>query len=722
MNKWISLVVAAGVAGAAAFVALKPADESGFQSKASISEAKVSSKEMLSYVPADTVYYFGGNSSKAMATFMHDYKIFGAMPSELVMWQGVLHSMAEDNESKGARFLEVLLKGVIDNTEGTMGDVTEYFGTASVGPYALYSHGVIPVLRMPVNDAALFYSRLEEATALSKVSTSEKTWGDLKVKLWDLKEASDTPAIQLAVTEQDHMLVITLVSPKDEEAAIKARFGLSKPKQSLASSGEIEKLQKEYRYTDDMVYLVNFHRLAEGILSPESNSFGKNLLQYMSAEEAAEMTADLTPECKADYLGMVANVPRLVGGYRDLSIKGERLMMDFQALLEIKNPNVIEQLQAIRGHVPEHAMESSDKLFAFGLGLSVDNAVPAMTALWNEFISAKFTCEKLVQAQIDARQANPAIAGMFLGMVNGLKGIGMSLYDIEMDTQTMMPKSVSALISAASENPQTLVSMAAMVPMLQGLNIPADGSEVDVNLPMVPPNIKVKAAIKGKHLVVYAGDKAAAQVAKLGSDKIPSNGLMSFAADYRQFATVMDELMALEKLETGGAADAGEFGCASRDMLQETFSTMQMDFSLKADITDKGSVWEGTGSMDKSSWRSPVVAGKFNVAKLNQACEWTTVGSDTRKDDGTGSIALKDVNGQCELYKATYSWKKQGMRLVMQDIKGEQRDACDASWSEISVKEQSCYLYASTGAEYKCASGEQMEMMNEMDVSRFSQK
>lgn len=697
MNKWIAIIAALVIAGGA-YMVLTPKDAS--ESTGGGIRADVSNQQLLEYVPADTVYYFGGVNSKEVAEFMHNYKVVGMTPSQTAVWLELLNKQSEQG-SKIASQLLYLFNAVIDNTDGTLADVAQYFGTDPSGSFAFYSDGIVPVLRIPVVDSVKFFGRLDEATNSSGVSFSEANLDEVTVKYWTVTEAQAEPVVKLAIAEMGNTLVMSFVSDKDDDAVVKQRLGIVKPAQSLAGSGEIRDLQKKYQYSDDMVFIVNFLRLAEGFFDSANSSFGKSLMHYLGTEKSEALSSELSDACKADYLSIVKKVPRLVGGYRELDIRDKKMNIAMHSVLEVKNTKVLNELTKLRGHVPLHTQSSKDKMLAMGVGLNLDNAVPAMMAIWNDFISAEFTCEQLVEAQDNARQKNPAMAGMVLGMVQGLKGLGFSLYGLELDTATMQAKTVSALFSAAAEDPQTLAAMAGMMPMLQGISIPDDGSEVDIPLPMLPANIQIKAAIKGKHLVVYTGDAAKQDLDKMKNEGIEENGLIGFALDYRKLGQAMDEMMALGSIADPSMA-LNPQSCDANLEIREAFAAMQVDFSMLTDVQPEGFVTTGAGSMDQYRWIDPEMVGEYKIETPDYTCQWQDIGVDKMRADGTGVFEQKDPDGECVIYSSNYTWKKTGMRLWIETQDGKSRDHCDAEWKDEKPEQQNCFIFAATKSGFQC--------------------
>ncbi|WGO98951.1 hypothetical protein QFX18_02605 [Saccharophagus degradans] len=655
-----------------------------------------SKSDLLATVPADTAFYVGGNSSEELAEFMRDYSIIPTTPTQMAQWAKMLEEIS-GSETPAAQFFASLQRQIAATEGSTLTVLEKTGGISNTGNYALYLHGAVPVARLTLSDPAAFDAMIEKAVADSNFTYNKATIGAAEARVWRITDADEALQVDLAVAVADSDLAITFFIGADDEATKKERIGQSKPAKSLASSGEIANIQKQYGFNDAMVTFVHIERIVQGILKPESNSFGKDLQRYLPEDAKAGLAADVTEACRTDYLSLAASMPRLVSGYSALEIKGNTLYNAGDFILELTNESVKTELGKMRGHLPLHTLNTSDKLMSFSAGVNMDQLVPAVTALWNQFTQAPYSCEALVEMQNKAKETSPAMLAMAMGMAQGVKGLGVSFYDFKMD-EMMMPSSLSFLASVATENPGTLASLTSMIPVpgLNELVIPADGTAVPVPVPMLPPSIEVKAAIKGKHLVVYAGAKAEAEVAKIEQEAITPNGLYAIGLNYRRFGEL------LELQSNGMFAQGGGEGCIAQQEMKHMMQNLKMDFAVSFDVNNQGLVGHAEASMDKPTTSTTKLPGKYQLAYLDGACNWETAGVETINADGTGSVTEKSNEGDCNTYESAYTWTQAGSVVSMASTSDRYRESCDSEWEDNDLSTYECHILNVSETGFQC--------------------
>lgn len=687
MKKWIVLV-AAVVISSGLF-----AWRSGWLPGAS----STVSSDILTFVPADTVYYFGGHSTDDMAQFMEGYPLAASSPSQSQIWDTLLASADEENSPK-ARFFSYLLREYRSFNNSTLGGLAKFSGLSFMGSYAVFSDGMMPVARIDIASADIFNGLIEDAVANSEWKYTWDDLGSAKVRLWQLNERNDTTVrdIYLAVATDNNNAVITLVTSDDDLQTKQRRFGLVKPKKSLATHVSIAEAKARYNYTDDMLGFIDFNGLAQAVLNPESSSLGQDLLSYLPKEQFAQYQQKLSPACRAEYSELVAAVPRVIMGYQALDVKQGKLTFDMHSVLEINNAPVVSELQNMQGHLPFHSTVATDKLAAFGVGVNAANLAPALTALWSQFTNAIFKCEHLQAAQAKIREQNPAMLGMAMSMVNGVQGFGASVFDVAMGESSLLPDTVDFMTSIATENPEMLVNMAKILPFLSDITLPSDGTATTLNLPMVPATIEIKGAIKGKHIVIFAGNKSAVAADELINEPITANGLYSVAFNYREIV----ELITSDDLH-GLASNAGMTGCIQQYELAHMFQHLKMDMGIVMDAQDEGIVVQYSGSMDKPVFIEPRIAGKYRVEKLDESCEWQDGAQDEIRQDGTGSYIEKSDDATCDIYVSNYSWTKSG-DVISFGSSEQTRESCTDELPTPINEIYTCHLMNVTADGFQC--------------------
>ena len=685
MKKWI-LVVGLALVGVAAAVTWK----TQFDTRSS------DSNDLLAYVPADTVYFFGGESSQELADFFGELPSnIGSTPTQAAQLDALLNSWDTSNSAPG-KFFKFLVDKTRQPQYQTINALLDSFGVSFVGPYALYSHGIAPVLRVQIKSKSTFDGVINEAIADSGWIPQTQTVEEKTIRLWEISSHDAAVQLYFVISSGNDDLTVTLVSSNDDDATKWERLGLTKPANDITTTEEIAQLQQRYNFTDAMTGFIHFERIATAFLHPEKNTFGQQLQLYLPEDVKADMNQRLTPACRKDFATLAAAMPRFVVGYDTLDVKNKHLSAHLNSVWEINNSQVTQELKSIRGHIPQHALDASDKIAYFGVGLSFDKLTPALTNLWNLFVNADYSCEQLIQAQTQARETNPAMLAMFLGMTQGIEGLGLSIYDIEWPTgeaATLSPNRVSALLSISAQNPQTVAGLTAMLPMLGGIQIPADGSAVTLALPMVPPSITVKAAIKGKHLAVYTDDALAPQLAALENETLAANGLYSFGVNYRRFE-------AFTKLNIGGFA--GAQSCIAQHEFAHMFASMPMDINYLSDASDHGMEARIGFSIDPHQSTQLSLPGSYQLEFLNDQCEWEKAGVESIQENGSGGYIEQDEAAQCALYELEYQWVQQIDRINLTTTKELLRDTCADEPELHEPSEYSCFLLNVTADQFQC--------------------
>lgn len=679
MKKWILLVAILSTVGVVAW-------------KIGNGNAnKTTESNLLNYIPADTIYYVGGQSSKKIAEFMSKYPLFGgSTPSQNQQIKQALEAVKTE-DAASTKFFTYLMDRYTETTDGTFGAFAEFTGFASTGPFVMYSHGIIPVFRVQLANTETFNTLIENAVKESGWQYKETNIGQHKVRLWPLD--SEDIKMQLAVAVIDNIMTVTLLSATDDEATQQARLAMTKPKQSLAQSGELKNIKKQYKYNNTMVAFLSFQRIAQGILQPETNSFGQQLQQYLPEDIASSLKEKVTNDaCRDDYNRMTSVVPRMVMGYRSNKLKGNDLDLSYHGIFEIDHESTISNLKKIRGHIPEHTLISEDKLFGFGLGINISSAPPALTAMWNAFISAEFKCDELISMQNQVKQGNPALLAMATGLVQGIQGVGASLYNIKWEDGSDYPSNASALISIAANDPQTIASLTTMVPFLSSVSIPADGTPTDIILPMMPPTIEIKAAIKGKSIVIYTGDQAQKVAEQLVNETLEPNGIYGLSANYRKFSEVLNNPI----------NSFGQVGCIAQQEFIHMMNSSPMDFNMIIDAEDKGFAIYGDMVMSKPEMHKLNLVGEYSLQRLNESCKWEKAGNESVKQDGTGGYLENDDAGKCEVYKTGYKWKHNNGRIIMDTHMEKTRDSCNDDWVDSESQIYTCDVLNVREKQFDC--------------------
>lgn len=696
MKRWLLLLLIIGVGIGGIFYPWGAKSPHKDEAKQLPLAANKGDTKRLAFVPADTVYYIGGHTIEAISEFMLNNAMMSSTPSQSQQLTDLFNIVGSSADSPPAKFFSHLFYKLSpsQNSNNRFTKLLNLTGLSTTGPFAFYSHGLVPVLRIELANTNTFNQLIEEAVTESGWQYQQEMLGNTKLRLWEIDD-NNSLKFYFAMATSATTLTVTLITSEDDPLQKKQRLGLVKPVKSLTDTQEIEAIKTQYAFSNDFVGFFNFERLAQGLLNPETNAFGQQLLRYMPEASKAEFKANLPENCRHDYANLAANMPRMVFGYENLSLTNHTLHMSMSATLEINNAFINTELAKLRGHIPVHAMSAVDKLIHLGLGINIDNLSSVLTAMWTRFLEASFTCEPLVEAQEKARLTDPAMIDIFLGMAKGIRGLGLSIYDIKWQAEEKIPSDLSAIISLTTENPKALLALTAMVPFLADLQIPTDGSVIDIKLPLIPPNLAIKAAVKGQNIVIYSGNNIEHHVANLATEDTSANGLVSMGFNYRK-------LVELAKINIG-TLSAIPNSCIFQQEMLHLFKTMPMDNTFLLDVTKAGIQNKMLGSMDKVPSVDFNIVGNYQLETLNDHCQWESAGIETINKDGTGQYIEKDIAKRCIIFSSTYTWQHTGNQLIMQPTEKDQsREFCSQALEKTERKQYHCYLMNIDDNSFQC--------------------
>lgn len=529
-------------------------------------------REILTYVPADTIFFFGGVQPASMKE-----------ASEMIATQqGWLNSIdwsetLKDEQLAQAAPAEKMMAGLYVEYLKALKDLesaAKHFGVGDNVDSVFYTIGAIPVLRVKLEDPVAFNTFLDNAETAAKTTSQKESLGDINYRSYsfDRADTQNPSNMKLVIAEHGGYAVISAATPLEDETARKKIMGAEKPASSLAKQTNLVELRDKYQYHPAYIGYINHRAVMDGLTAGDGNDFGRMLDVFLKSmsENMQENTAQdpvqapdnmaesaqagedplakiRTPECRTELMAVADNWPQTVFGYTKIDTQSKPNVFVAKGTIESHDAAFLQEIIKLRGYIPSTVSKLDSKpLFGFGLGINVDALLPFATAFIQGITQKDYQCPMLAEMKQSLGEANPAMAlGMMSGMVAGLQGVSAAILDMEgsldMNPEQPMPdiKSIDAIITVSSSNPQSIVMMASGMMQGQGMppiQLPADGTAVDFPLPIpLPINESPKLAIKGNHLVAYIGPKGEQAANKLANEPITQNGLMSFAMDFGRY-------------------------------------------------------------------------------------------------------------------------------------------------------------------------------------------
>ena len=529
------------------------------------SHNKAAGEGALAYVPADTLLFAGGLEPmpwSAMAAFRDQFN-FGMQPEQVnTLIEEMLKTDPQNPDAApaGAR-LAVSLYAEYVNAVLSKSFKPQMLGLSDAVDSAFYTVGALPVVRVALADQAAFDAFLAKAEERVKVKAEEAKLKDFTYKRYPLITDGEQP-VYLAIGKRDGFLIVTLdvgsLIPAEE--GLDVAFGLTKPTQSLAAAGTLQTLVKEQGLKPFSIGFLNHEGLIRTLTRADS-PIAKLLDKVSHGEATKELSAFRTAECQADIEGMAALWPRSVFGYTELDTSGSPLRANSLFKIVSTDGKTMEQLQKLRGFLPQYSGENSK--FSYQLGLNMDELTPVLTNLWSRAIQAKFSCAPLVAAQAQLKETNPALLGAMTGMIQGVQGVGIDVQDLKLGkalAEGEMPsiEALSFVATLSSKQPQQLWGMLAMMqPEFASLKLPEDGQSIDLPLPLpVTLPSPIKLGLYGNHIAVFSGEQGKTQAESLAKQELKPNGLLHFGLDYGLLADALEVVMNDEMAKLEAAADA----------------------------------------------------------------------------------------------------------------------------------------------------------------------
>jgi hypothetical protein len=461
---------------------------------------------LLRYIPADSPYVFTNPEPYDPALRKAWLSALGG--SEMLVAANEMLASAErmaddEDDRKGVQLARKLLSEL-----GPMFDpaVEAPMGTARAAEFAVYGYGLLPVIRIRLEDPAAFeaaIARMEEAVGEAMPLTDV---GGHSMRRQVLEEM----VLYLAVIGNQAVLALTPLSV--DEQIRDELLGLRLPQASLADSPVLTDLVARYGLNPmaGVGYLDNT-RLVGTLVAPQS--VGDKALLDESDELEDEDKAN-EAVCQAEAAAIAAHFPRLVIGGTRLDAKS----MDSLAVLEL-TPEWASQWAAISS--PQAGADApTDALVWFGFGLDPVKAGTLLGKIADRVIKEPYQCAQLADLNTSMAEMKEGLNPMVIGMAANFHGFFVSLDTLEMDEEGT-PTGGSGVLALSSPTPGAVWSFAqGQVESLRALKLEVDGEPVALPADLVPYPLPVRALMTDRSLAVAIGDATdarARQVAAVSS-------------------------------------------------------------------------------------------------------------------------------------------------------------------------------------------------------------
>lgn len=530
----------------------------------------------LTYVPADTVFFTGQLEPFPLNQYLKSTAYSqGNMADEL---------FAEFSESTDPKelFVASLMKSYFEAV-GSPETFQKTFGLPDEIKTLVYAVGLMPVVRYQVTDEQSFWAVLDKAELDSGFKHELRKSKELPYRAYTFENSDKGETFEAVVAYENGWATWTINTHINTPADLDLALAQTKPTSSLKDAGVLKGIQTQHGFTRESLSYLDHQGIVTALTTANGNALATMLTKAIELEGDDKnngLATIRTPECAAEMGAIAANWPRTVVGIRskdDIKITAERSYMKAAMVVESKNKVVLDALTSMQGFIPSYLDKA--QVFGMGLGIDTNKLSPALSSIWSNMLEPSYTCEPLMEMQASTREANPAALAMFTGMAQGVKGVALGIQDFSLSMEGPAPelKSLDAIVSLSAENPAVLFNMAkTFAPPLAHIQLPTDGSAVDLSTMLpIPPGVDVKPmlAVKGKHLVIYNGEKGKAIAEGLASEEAASNGLFNFSMDYKKMLAPV-----LPIIEMAGDPEVTE----QLQVLKNIDMRIKMDINLNA--------------------------------------------------------------------------------------------------------------------------------------------
>ncbi len=545
--------------------------------------ASNNSADLLSYIPADTPYVFV--STKPLPTKVAD-KLEPTIDEILQVYQRILRHIMADQlvtmsaEEDGAAEAEKF-RGLMEEVLGLVSlDGIRGAGIERESAFALYGNGLLPVLRFELSKEQLFdaaIKRIEDKAgeALLVAEANGKSYKYI-----------DADELKLIIATLDDQAIITAVPVQFDEAQIASALGVKKPPASLKSNKALGAIGKEYRFSDFLIGFINNRRIAE-IFTGNATAADKDLFAAFSEEPP-----QLTETCSAEIMEMAGVAPRIVFGYRDISIE----QIESAMVVELRK-DIASGLATVPAAVPGLGSDPGG-FMSLGIGLNPLALRTFYEARLDAMEADPYECEDFAELQAGVAKGREALNQPVPPIVYSFRGFFADITDIRsIDfASSMTADSLDASILVAVENAEALIMMAAMMdPQIAAMNLLPDGKARKVELPQLQAfSGMTYAALSADALAVSVGASAEANAAeRLRASSSSPPPFMSMSMDAARYYAMAGEAMAAEPTSDAEEALPPAIRAAMGELMILTgsmYERMSMDVRFTARGIEVGGI------------------------------------------------------------------------------------------------------------------------------------
>ncbi|MEM7432564.1 MAG: hypothetical protein AAF351_11610 [Pseudomonadota bacterium] len=539
------------------------------------SVAATSDSALLEYIPANASYALVSTEPPPEDVIealqpLNEQIMKGYHDLLTAVGDGIL-AEAEGSDADGAEKVSAMFDEVASLLSA---DGLEDAGVQLYGDFALYGHGILPVMRFELADHEKFEATLDRLEESAEAKMSVKTIDGNAVRYGGDDE------LNFFVAVLENQAVVSMAPASFDDDQLGELLGFTKPSTSIVDSGELDGIVEKYGYNYMMIGYLDVVDIANFLVGNNSG-LDQSLHALFAADD--EHLASISDVCKAEIVEMAGVMPRIVTGYTELS----ETAMRSEAVFELRS-DIAADMSGMTAEVPGMGTDPGGAM-SFGMSLNLMGTRDFIANRIKAIEADPFECPDLQEVNAGVAEMKAGLEAPIPPFLIGLKGIFVDFEDIEgldLATQTP-PTSIDARILLAVDNAPAVLGMASMFsPELAGMNLEPNGEPqlMESMMTAMAPG-PMYAAMTSDAISVSIGE---GQQDKLGDMMAADNGgddlIMSFAMDAARYYEFIGEVITTMDTEEAAAnpevnASVGEMMTVFADYLDR----MQMDVRATED-------------------------------------------------------------------------------------------------------------------------------------------
>lgn len=455
--------------------------------------------DLMQYVPADAWLWLASEHGQ-QAGWRH--ALARQQPEQLKSW---LVGLQAEASYPGEQLLWALMADLVQQNDYSSEHLQQRYGLAEASPMAIYSQGLLPVLRLELSEPDRFWQRWQGLAAKLELPPVTTELGGQPLHTWLLAKDDDAD-ILLALQQQQQQLVVAVLLSTDNRALKAERLGWKLPK----NNAQAEWAALGQGLSTDLRGRVHLQQLGAAALMGQASSLRTDLNVLSQRGPGDEFNLDLPAGCALEYQALIEQAPKLVFGHSAAASSRLSAPMRSQLRLDLSHVPLRQALQAMQGPLPTALSGSEQVALSVDLGLNVGPLLPKALSLWQGVTKAKYQCPALQQWQAQAQAYNPLMLAVMANTLPGLQAAGLRLLPAqEQATDADADAHSPFWLGLTANNPSRLLpALTGLLPELASTSAEqlAEGHVLRQASPWWPAGSRL--GINGKQLALYQGAPA----------------------------------------------------------------------------------------------------------------------------------------------------------------------------------------------------------------------